>query len=37
MAGDKGYWCRIVGVAVMSYHIWQQKYASDPSVVGAAY
>jgi putative ABC transport system permease protein len=24
-------------VAVMSYHIWQQKYASDPSVVGAAY
>jgi putative ABC transport system permease protein len=24
-------------VAVMSYHIWQEKYASDPSVVGAAY
>jgi putative ABC transport system permease protein len=24
-------------VAVMSYHIWQDKYASDPSVVGAAY
>jgi len=24
-------------VAVMSYRIWQQKYASDPSVVGAAY
>src|SRR5271167_719420 len=24
-------------VAVMSYHVWQQKYASDPSVVGAAY
>ena len=23
--------------AVMSYHIWQEKYASDPSVVGAAY
>jgi putative ABC transport system permease protein len=24
-------------VAVMSYHIWQDKYSSDPSVVGAAY
>jgi len=24
-------------VAVMSYHIWQDKYASDPSVVGATY
>src|SRR5271155_2996789 len=24
-------------VAVMSYHIWQTKYASDPSVVGASY
>jgi putative ABC transport system permease protein len=24
-------------VAVMSYHIWQDKYASDPSVVGAGY
>ena len=24
-------------VAVMSYHIWQEKYASDPSVVGASY
>ena len=24
-------------VAVMSYHIWQQKYGSDPSVVGATY
>ncbi len=24
-------------VAVMSYHIWQQKYGSDPSVVGASY
>ena len=24
-------------VAVMSYHIWQNKYGSDPSVVGAAY
>src|SRR5580658_8981913 len=24
-------------VAVMSYHVWQDKYASDPSVVGAAY
>jgi putative ABC transport system permease protein len=24
-------------VAVMSYHIWQKKYASDPSVVGASY
>jgi putative ABC transport system permease protein len=24
-------------VAVMSYHIWQQKYGSDPSVVGANY
>jgi putative ABC transport system permease protein len=24
-------------VAVMSYRIWQQKYGSDPSVVGAAY
>jgi len=24
-------------VAVMSYRIWQEKYASDPSVVGAAY
>lgn len=24
-------------VAVMSYHIWQEKYASDPSVVGATY
>jgi predicted permease len=24
-------------VAVMSYHVWQEKYASDPSVVGAAY
>jgi predicted permease len=24
-------------VAVMSYHIWNEKYASDPSVVGASY
>ena len=24
-------------VAVMSFHIWQEKYASDPSVIGAAY
>jgi predicted permease len=24
-------------VAVMSYHIWHDKYGSDPSVVGAAY
>ena len=24
-------------VAVMSHHIWRQKYASDPSVVGATY
>jgi putative ABC transport system permease protein len=24
-------------VAVMSYHVWQDKYASDPFVVGAAY
>jgi predicted permease len=24
-------------VAVMSYHVWQQKYASDPNVVGATY
>jgi putative ABC transport system permease protein len=24
-------------VAVMSYHVWQEKYASDPSVVGASY
>jgi putative ABC transport system permease protein len=24
-------------VAVMSYHVWQQKYASDPNVVGANY
>src|SRR5580704_15436508 len=24
-------------VAVMSYHIWQSKYGSDPSVVGATY
>jgi putative ABC transport system permease protein len=24
-------------VAVMSYHIWQNKYGSDPSVVGAGY
>src|SRR6202522_588037 len=24
-------------VAVMSYHIWTDKYASDPSVVGASY
>ena len=24
-------------VAVMSYHVWQSAYASDPSVVGAAY
>ena len=24
-------------VAVMSYHIWQEKYGSDPSVVGASY
>jgi predicted permease len=24
-------------VAVMSYHIWQDKYASDPTVVGASY
>jgi len=24
-------------VAVMSYRIWQEKYASDPSVIGAAY
>ena len=24
-------------VAVMSYHVWQQKYASDPTVVGATY
>ena len=24
-------------VAVMSYRIWQEKYGSDPSVVGASY
>jgi putative ABC transport system permease protein len=24
-------------VAVMSFHIWQDKYASDPSVIGASY
>lgn len=24
-------------VAVMSYHVWQEKYGSDPSVVGANY
>jgi len=24
-------------VAVMSYHIWQEKYASDPAVIGAGY
>jgi putative ABC transport system permease protein len=24
-------------VAVMSYHVWEDKYASDPSVVGASY
>src|SRR5262249_57769967 len=24
-------------VAVMSYHIWSDKYDSDPSVVGASY
>lgn len=24
-------------VAVMSFHVWQDKYASDPSVVGASY
>jgi putative ABC transport system permease protein len=24
-------------VAVMSYHVWQNKYGSDPSVVGAGY
>jgi putative ABC transport system permease protein len=24
-------------VVVMSYHIWQEKYGSDPSVVGASY
>ncbi len=24
-------------VAVLSYHIWQEKYAADPSVVGASY
>ncbi|HTZ60259.1 MAG TPA: ABC transporter permease [Acidobacteriaceae bacterium] len=24
-------------VAVMSYHVWQQKYGSDPTVVGAGY
>ena len=24
-------------VAVMSYRIWQEKYGSDPSVVGAGY
>ena len=24
-------------VAVMSYHIWQDKYGSDPSVIGASY
>jgi predicted permease len=24
-------------VAVMSYHVWQDKYGSDPSVVGAGY
>jgi putative ABC transport system permease protein len=24
-------------VAVMSYHIWQEKYGSDPSVIGASY
>jgi predicted permease len=24
-------------VAVMSYHVWQVKYAADPSVVGASY
>ncbi len=24
-------------VAIMSFHIWQEKYASDPSVIGAVY
>src|SRR5690242_18508523 len=24
-------------VAVMSYHVWQEKYGSDPSVIGAGY
>ncbi len=24
-------------VAVMSYHIWHEKYGADPSVVGASY
>ncbi len=24
-------------VAVMSFHVWQEKYAADPSVVGASY
>ena len=24
-------------VAVMSYHVWQERYGSDPSVVGASY
>jgi predicted permease len=24
-------------VAVMSYHVWREKYAADPSVVGASY
>lgn len=24
-------------VAVMSYHVWQEKYGSDPSVIGASY
>lgn len=24
-------------VAVMSYHIWREKYGADPSVVGATY
>jgi putative ABC transport system permease protein len=24
-------------VAVMSYHVWQEKYGADPSVVGASY
>ena len=24
-------------IAVMSYHVWEEKYASDPSVVGASY
>jgi putative ABC transport system permease protein len=27
----------VPAVAVMSFHIWQEKYGSDPSVVGASY